>query len=63
MRLREMVAYLHQQQQPGELTHNTLRDWHRHEDTLKFLLSTTDNEVPIYIAGKGFFVYSLIVPL
>lgn len=37
--------------------------WHSHEDSLEFLLSTTEDDVPLYIGGTDFFLFSLVVPL
>ncbi|NSW82201.1 MAG: hypothetical protein HPY90_02850 [Syntrophothermus sp.] len=63
MRLKDIIDYLRHQEVPVVSSQDALRTWHTHEDSLKFLLFTTDNDVPIYISGRNFFLYSLIVPL
>jgi hypothetical protein len=57
------VDYLKKQQQPADSTQGEIKAWHTHEDSFKFLLNTTDDDVPICIWGDCFFLYSAIVPL
>jgi len=35
---------------------------HDHRDSVKFLIETTTGDVPLYIGGAGFYLYSLAVP-
>lgn len=63
MRLKNQISYLQQQQIPLDSSQENLKIWHSQEDSLSFLLNTIDDEIPIYISEKNFFIYSLIVPL
>lgn len=63
MRLKNLIHYLQQQQKPFDSSKDALKTWHNQEDSLNFLLNTTDDDVPVYVSGKNYFLYSLIVPL
>ncbi|MGD9779624.1 hypothetical protein [Methanomethylovorans sp.] len=63
MRLKNQINFLQQQQMPIDSSEEALKTWHSQEDSLNFLHNTTDDDIPIYISEKNFFLYSLIVPL
>ncbi|MFX1521448.1 MAG: hypothetical protein ACFFCD_16185 [Promethearchaeota archaeon] len=63
MRLKSQLDYLQQQQNPFDSSKKTRDAWYSQEDSLHFLLNTTDNDVPVYISGNNYFLYSFIVPL
>jgi hypothetical protein len=37
--------------------------WHNHEDSLGFLANTVDDDIPVYVTGAHFYIYSVVVPL
>jgi len=63
MKLKNQINFLQQQQMPIDSSEEALKTWHSQEDSLNFLHNTTDDDIPIYISEKNFFLYSLIVPL
>lgn len=63
MRLKNQRIYLQQQQKPLDSSQENLKVWHSQEDSFNFLLNTVDDEIPIYLSERNFFIYSLIVPL
>ena len=63
MRLKNIRDFLLQQKAPVSPSQDELKTWHSHKDSLEFMLSTTEGDVPIYISAGNFFLYSLIVPL
>ncbi|MDK2892989.1 hypothetical protein [Methanohalophilus sp.] len=62
MRMKSLVNYLEQQQKPLISSEDSLKAWYSQDDSLNFLLNSTDDDVPVYICGKNYFLYSLIVP-
>ncbi|MFZ2641635.1 MAG: hypothetical protein WA117_11605 [Verrucomicrobiia bacterium] len=63
MRLKSALDYLTKQQRPADESSKSLQAWHGHVDSLQFLTASTSDDVPIYIGGVSFFLYSLVVPL
>jgi hypothetical protein len=63
MRIKSHIIYLQQQQMPLDSSHEKIKIWHSQEDSLGFLLNTVDDEIPMYISERNFFLYSLVVPL
>ena len=63
MRLKSQISYLQQQQTPLDSSQEKLKIWHSQKDSFSFLLNTMDDEIPIYISEKNFFLYSLNCPI
>lgn len=63
MRLKTAVEYLKKQCAPMDSSDDGLKRWHSYEDAIAFLMNTTGDDVPVYIGGTDFYLYSLIVPL
>ena len=63
MRIKSQIIYLQQQQMPLDSSQEKIKIWHSQEDSLGFLLNTVDDEIPMYISERNFFLYSLVVPL
>ncbi|MGB9835005.1 MAG: hypothetical protein ACPLPW_08590 [bacterium] len=63
MRLKNIKDFLSKQETPSLSSPDELKTWHSHKESLEFMLSTTEGDIPIYISKGNFFIYSLIVPL
>ncbi len=62
MRIKDAMKFLIENRTGTSTLNGSDAAWREHEDSLNFLADTTSGDVPIYIGGANFYLYSLSVP-